>query len=518
MASPLATSELSRPSPSPTQGACESCYKNKDKCVFNSQNQSCYRCSILQRSCIPRPQKRMGRPPRVKTFSHGSCSILKLSHKPPGRGAISRCPESSYGDLSSLRNQHCNFQPRMDSLSICQREHTKAKEGTPFYQSSLGLFVLKPLGLDHPQFDNILRDSQGFFEIHRYFVLGTSFINDFHNTVRTLFSHSPSIISPAYIAVLQLISHRNLDNTPLDESNLALGSECLKHLTHKSSLVANVKDAATTLLLGQILLVYNTLIHGSSTRVITRGALLHTKKWYPSLMQLPQFESITIAPIVADVTECLVRRELPVLRLPNTDRLVVDRLVGVCSTLLQLLYDLCEQSYAVKMQTPSEDSNHVSVGLYSEIEDKIATWKPPIPPDFFTIYHSSETVLILGQARAYQTAALLIIHRLRFPFGVEDDNGYHLAKSILHELSILSKRPSDGATGLGLDFPLLVALLEMPELGQAVFEEFESLRFRKQQSQQMLAFVRFVKQCYENGYSGLWFDLVDQHLPEMLFP
>lgn len=406
----------------------------------------------------------------------------------------------------------------MDSLNTGQLEHSNVKAGTPCYQSSLGLFILKPHGLDHPQFDNVLRDSQGFFEIHRYFVLGTSFISDFHNTVRTLFSHAPSTISSAYIAVLQLISHRNLDNAHLSEINLALGSQCLKHLTHKSSLVANVKDAATTLLLGQILLVYNTLIHGSSTRVITRGALLHTKEWYPTLMRLPQFESIAIAPIVADVTECLVRRELPVLRLPNTDRLVVDRLVGVCSTLLQLLHDLCEQSYAVKMGTVSKDSNHICEDLYSEIEIKIATWKPPIPPDFFTIYHSSETVLILGQARTYQIAALLIIHRLRFPLGVEDDNGSRLAKSILHELSMLSKRPSDGATGLGLDFPLLVALLEMPELGQAVFEKFESLRFRKQQSQQMLEFVRFVKQCYENGYSGLWFDLVDQHLPEMLFP
>ena len=465
----------------------------------------------------------MGRRPKASKFSQGACSILKLSndgfveHK-DNSICLGKLAGSSPEFESSTyhRQNRAIYMSSITTLASFKQPITDRAAGFP--QPTLCLYSPKSPGLGHPQLDRIIGTAPGFFETHRYFVLGANFIDEFQRTVQVLFNHAPRILSSAYSAILQVISHRSLRHVQIDESNLSLGSQCLQYFNHQSSFINDARDAAVTLLLGQILLIYNNLVVCSSTRAITRGALLHTKDWYPTLVEQPQFDSVTFALVVVDVTECLIRRELPVLRFPHTHRLIVDRFLGVCSTLFPLLSDLCERSYAVKMQTPLPSTDDSSGDPYSEIEYSIRNWEPPIPKNFFKKYSAVEAVLILGQARAYRTAALLVIHRLRFPFGVEDDYGSRLAIMILDELSILSKRPTDGATGMGLDFPLLVALVELPEAGQEVLKEYESLRFRRQQSEEILAFVSLVWKRYEDGYSGLWFDLVDGNLPDMLFP
>ncbi len=94
---------------------------------------------------------------------------------------------------------------------------------------------------------------------------------------------------------------------------------------------------------------------------------------------------------------------------------------------------------------------------------------------------------------------------------------YCYADSILNDLSCMRTWPRGGATGLGLDFPLLVAMLEIPDRGEEMFRDLDKLRFR-QHSKESLEFVRSVRTAYESGYGGLWFDLVSEHLEVPILP
>jgi hypothetical protein len=131
---------------------------------------------------------------------------------------------------------------------------------------------------------------------------------------------------------------------------------------------------------------------------------------------------------------------------------------------------------------------------------------------FFTTYSALEISIMLTQARSYRIATLLVIHRLRFPLGIEDLIAHSYADEILRELSILKAWPPDAATGLGLDFPLLVATLELPGPGSEIYKAFEPFRFRRQHSDEILDFISLVTKARQNGYNGLWFDLVQGRL------
>lgn len=361
----------------------------------------------------------------------------------------------------------------------------------------------------------MLGTAEGFFEAHRTFVLGPSFVDDFQSAVQRLFARSSQVLADAYSIALKLMGSRHATSPGLDSQDLALGSHCLQKLMPGSSSIAHPEDAAVIVLLGQALLVYNTLISSPATHVITRGILLSVKNWYPSLICRAYLDPVTLTPVLMDTIECLVRREMPVIRLPVLDRCIIDRFLGLRSSLLPLLYELCERSYQAKTselvehRSPSDPNED---GHYCEIDRKIRAWTPQLPSDFFTAYSSLESAIMLAQARSYRLAALLVIHRLRFPFGTEDLAAQRYADDILRELSILKAWPPDAATGLGLDFPLLVATLELPGPGWDIYKVYEPLRFRRQHSEEILDFITFVTAAREDGFNGLWFDLVQDRL------
>ena len=119
---------------------------------------------------------------------------------------------------------------------------------------------------------------------------------------------------------------------------------------------------------------------------------------------------------------------------------------------------------------------------------------------------------MLAQARAYRHAALLAIHRLRYPLGVEDAPAHRLADGILRGLSLLENWPLDAPTGVAFDFPLLVATLELPERGRRLYKAFEPFRFRRQHSDEILDFIDSVIAAQHDGYQGLWFELMEGRL------
>lgn len=454
--------------------ACAPCYRNKEKCNFPEENTTCSRCSLLERTCLPRTPRRMGRPPKPIDFPHRGCSVVPLDAKKHLSKLLSPPPATVYSP--------------------------------------------NPPVPDFPEIASFLATTEAFLELHRQFMLGVNFAGDFQSVVRGLFAHAPHILGLAYSTVLELINYRRLRSDGLDGFDTNSGTRCLQYLLQGNSAVTQAKDAAVRLMLGQILLVYDALLLQTSSQIITRGALLLAKDWYPSMMRRPQLDSVTLTPILVDTLESLVRREIPVVRFPDTDRIIVDRFAGVCSSLLPLLYDLCEASYREKHRGPSETSKDLDADPYSDIEQRISLWAPRIPRDFFTKHRATEISNMLAQARVYRTSSLLVIHRLRYPIGIQDDVAQCSADTILNELCDLTHPSINAATGLGLDFPLLVAMLELPTRGERLTKSFEQLRLRKHGFGGISGFVKAVHEAYHNGYAGLWFEAVEYGLSDVMFP
>jgi hypothetical protein len=159
----------------------------------------------------------------------------------------------------------------------------------------------------------MLETAEGFIEAHGHFMLGKSFTADFQATIRLLFSHSPQLMADAYSSALELMKRRKIQPKECNGSDLAIGSSCLKSLRTASMSVEKKEDATVVIMLGQIMAVYNILIPCPFTHAIIRSTLLSVKDWYPSLLQQPEMDTVTLTPVLVDTIECLIRRETDVL-------------------------------------------------------------------------------------------------------------------------------------------------------------------------------------------------------------
>lgn len=506
------------------QASCKRCHQYKEKCTYTESQKACCRCTVLAKECRPRIKKRMGRPPVAQQLPYGATSIILLAKSDQNveTGPISEYQKGdlcgSIGHTKPHITSHHSLSKRVNSRLLCPK---KSALSDATASADLALYnppnfrTLRPPLRSSQQVNYVLESADGFFAAHQPFMLGKSFLPEFHSVVRRLFVRSPQILTDAYAVALNLLSSRHATSRKLDEQDLAIGAHCLQRLMGGSASITRPEDAAVVLLLGQALLVYNALIPSPDTQIITRGTLLSVRHWYPALLQRSDLNAVTMTPVLMDTVECLIRREVPVIQLPPPDYCVVDRFAGLRSSLLPLLYELCDRSYHAKIAAPASSVaslGHVENDPYFETEDKIRRWNPELPPDFFTAYSAWEANVMLVQARCYRIAALLVIHRLRFPLGMENNVAHSYANNILQDLSRLKTWPPDAATGLGLDFPLLVATLELPGPGIEIYIAFEQLRFRRQHSDEILKFIQFVNTARESGFRGLWFDLVQDKL------
>lgn len=459
----------------------------------------------------------MGRLPVLKALPYGNYSLVSL---PQEAGSLSeaKClaadaPSNGYEPSNALSIRSKSISGNKTPENVYQDDDQQgwiAAEALDWLCIPRSLSSkLNPRKRRHV--GRALATEEGFFDAHRHFMLGHSFLESYRRTVLLVFDQSPDILADAYHVVLDLMPRRQHGVLEYGDFDIKLGAKCLGGLVRMSSSIKCVEDAATIVMLGQILLVYNTLIPCPSTRTITRGTLLAVRDWYPVLIQEPDLDSITLAPVVVDTLECLLRREIPVVRFPSTDRHIVDRFLGVTASLLPPLYDLCERSNYLRESTlddsPETKNSHDS-NPYADIEIAISAWMPLTPPDFYSKYTIPDINVMLVQAYLYRLTALLIIHRLRFPLGLEDSIGHSYAKEIFRELYSLKDWPTTGATGLGLDFPLFVAMVELPKVGLEAFRAFDALRYRKQHPTDIMNFIKLIEDKRKAGFNGSWLDLV----------
>lgn len=371
---------------------------------------------------------------------------------------------------------------------------------------------------------DVLTDDDKFTMIHVPFVMGRSFMPEFRVAIYSVMYHSTAVMVDGYLAFLGLVAHCQASRLPLANPDLRGGARALQML--RSVKIVRPQDALCALLLGQALFVFEVLTDSFTTSAhsIVQSALISAQPWYQALSGVPAFDTITLCPVLLDIVGCLVYRRVPIIQLHAPERIIVDRYLGLLSTLLPSLAILCEQSQAAKSKANNLQlrvaDQEPQADCYTRIESVIEAWVQRIPPDFLTTYDKAEREMMMTQARVYRLAALLIIHRLRFPLGVQDALGHCYAHRIFDEIrSLFALSDTQGAgAAFPISFPLFLSMLEVEGPGEDLMESLRRFPIQSVCMVKLHEFVRHVRTMKESGYCGLWFDLVESGLTYAVIP
>ncbi|CAD6444857.1 03d7b62e-533d-4aa1-a476-e626818fa7df-CDS [Sclerotinia trifoliorum] len=170
--------------------------------------------------------------------------------------------------------------------------------------------------------------------------------------------------------------------------------------------------------------------------------------------------------VLLETLDCFVYRQKPILRIQVLSSAVVDCRLGLCLPLLPYYHDLCVISNSLINITDMD----VIARLQKQLDDThciVEPWQPSQLNQLVEQFDSTEIVHLLAQARVYRLGALLLGHRLRFPFGQEDSQAEIWSKEIIMELEL-----AKGVTKRSMRFvtlPFIIASVEARD---------KNLRFR----------------------------------------
>lgn len=481
--------------------ACDQCHWSKEKCSFTGENRhhGCSRCRRLKFACTTsRATRRVGRRPTAKFFPHGKMQVWSVRPHTPERDD----DDDDDDHPSHERSPHSAEPERLLAAPSTLQTTSDALRA--------------------------IEDVQQFYAIHMPFMLGANFAPNVRIAAYSVLSLTAPTLTEGYLAFLSLMT--GYQASPVlqrDKPDMRKAARGLQNL--RSVRIRHEYDAACTLFLGQAMFVFNILTgaNSSTARSIARSSIISTRAWYPRLVRIPAMDTVVITPVLLDTVECLARREVPVIRLDIPDRVIVDRYAGLCLTLLPLLYDLCQRSWTWKKTMVDADSKargEVVVDddddddWFVDIELAIREWKPAMPPFLFTQYGRHEILIMFTQAKVYRLVALLIIHRLRYPFGVEDEAAIQLANGIFRELAFFARSAEMDSTALPVVFPLIVAMLEVEGPGEEILDSLSSFTIHSICAAKLQGFVKQVRAFRKSGFRGSWFDLVEEHLDAAMVP
>ncbi|RDL36216.1 Uncharacterized protein BP5553_06828 [Venustampulla echinocandica] len=162
--------------------------------------------------------------------------------------------------------------------------------------------------------------------------------------------------------------------------------------------------------------------------------------------------------ILLDTMDCLVYRRKPILRIRVPSSVVVDCRLGLCLPLLPYYHDLCVISNSIL--------NTTDVGILARLQKQldeihclVEPWQPSHLDQLVEQFDSAEIVHLLAQAKLYRLGALLVGHRLRFPFGQEDAQAEIWSKEVMMELEI-AKRVTKRSMRF-VTLPFIIAAVEV---------------------------------------------------------
>ncbi|KAF2843053.1 hypothetical protein M501DRAFT_966056 [Patellaria atrata CBS 101060] len=342
-----------------------------------------------------------------------------------------------------------------------------------------------------------------------YFVLGPSFSTNFQSLVEIGLSEYRELVREGCLACAGAVFHARSKKSGFDNINFERSAVGLRKLRRGN---VTKRDTGAFLALGLTLATFDLITSGTSAHMITRFTLSLINLSHPSIWMDPCMQSEPLCLIFMDTVECLLRRQIPVIRYRVRDPYLVDRLIGLCSPLLPIMYDVCWLAY--ESRSRSSLLQQLSPNLFDDLNELVASWRPRPSPDLLSKFSSQEVTCMLTQARVLRMAVSLVLHRLKYPFGVEDRMATRLSTDILSECAICSSIVGEADKLPQTLFPWMMAAIEVtsPEkrlmlLGMELPKSREILSVP---TAKMKESIRFVWDIRDAGYATSLFDILEQ--------
>lgn len=398
--------------------ACDRCYELKERCERAATSTPCVRCQRLDLACSTvRPVRPVGRRARREN------SLVSKRTASKRRGPLQDQP-GIYSCLDMLPDQ----QPE---------------------EKELLLFLLnQPGSLD-------------------YYVVCPSFQAEQQQLLAVQLSAALPFLKDALLAcavtLKQLQSGTATDMDPnISVSYISKAMNALRSLPVLSS-----RDVVLCHALGSMLAfsIYSAI--GVGVPDICRYCLGTTSPFMGTMMADAHKDPWQSFLVLLEITDCLVYRKTPTIRIQIAASVsVVDCHLGLCLPLLPYYHDLCVISNSLLHTNDVGTSARLEKQL-DDIHCAVELWQPPQLDQLGEKFDSAETIHLLAQAKVYRLGALLLGHRLRFPFGHEDALAEIWSKEVMMELEMakqVTKRSMRFVT-----LPFIVAATEVRN---------ENLRFK----------------------------------------
>jgi hypothetical protein len=197
--------------------------------------------------------------------------------------------------------------------------------------------------------------------------------------------------------------------------------------------------------------------------------------------------------VLLETMDCLVYRRKPT-RTIQIPAFVVDRRLGLCLPLLPYYHDLCVISNSLLNTTDVSILARLQKQL-DGIHAVVESWQPSHSDQLVEQFDSADIVNLLAQAKVYRLGALLVGHRLRFPFGCEDVQAEIWSKEAMMEFE-MAKRVTKRSLRF-VTLPFIVAAVEVRD---------KSLRFKTLQrvDDYVDHYAPFLRKATKTFLSRVW--------------
>ncbi|PSR76562.1 hypothetical protein BD289DRAFT_446496 [Coniella lustricola] len=414
--------------------ACDRCHASKERCRWVADSTSCERCSRLQHVCRnDRPAKKAGRRPR--DLPQPERRALEVSNK------ISAC-----GNVSVFE------------LQLLERAFT----------------------------DEIIEE----------FVVGPSFCKSHRQLLISQIVSSADSLGNAFLAC-SLSWASDTEGSALDTAQV---NACYRRAssalaTLRSLDISNTEQMSHCITLGCLILTFTLKLRIYDMVTICSQTLNLIKPVY-DLQRDPNPDEVALVStlIVTELVECLLECKMPTLRYRTPlSAEYVDRYVGLSYSLLPHLHDICALSLALSRNNPC-DSIEMQNALNS-IESTVAKWQPSVPVVFSKHYQAGEVALMLCQVQVLRTAGLLILYRLRHPFGSNNAAAQFMSLSILTQLETTFKVTGKSIKCTEMALAIIVACFELQE---------EERKYWLKKIWTLVGYSTQFKEYVESIVSSLW--------------
>ncbi|KAB8276244.1 hypothetical protein BDV30DRAFT_224615 [Aspergillus minisclerotigenes] len=246
--------------------------------------------------------------------------------------------------------------------------------------------------------------------------------------IRARIREAPMLLLDPYAAVTRVLLRSTANRPVCSDSDWSSCASALQAL--RNAQTTNPEDAGNLLSLGLSLVTFHRLVSGISASTICRFTLSLIRPFYYS-EQLQESDMRELLCLVfLDITESLFRARIPIIEYRVRDPYLVNHHAGLCGSLLPILYRVCLLGAAIR-----KGSQHpVSPDCFDKLREEIVAWAPSVSAATAGRFSEEEMLLLLTQSNLHRNAALLILHRLRFPFGDQDDDAELFSQTIIKEM------------------------------------------------------------------------------------